>query len=84
MSGGKLSNGGDIAFVRVFDVGDRRRRRKRDYRGEVLVTNEASTAAAMTGDGLERRQLSLKGFSVEALVLNGRSTPAAIADDRTP
>src|SRR5438093_4287564 len=52
--------------------------------GEVLVTNEASTAAAMTGDGLERRQLSLKGFSVEALVLNGRSTPAAIADDRTP
>ena len=52
--------------------------------GEVLVTNETCAAAAMAEDGLERRQLSLKGFSVEAVVLNGRSTSAAIADDRTP
>jgi adenylate cyclase len=38
--------------------------------GEVLVTDEAMRAAALTGDGLERRHLSLKGHPADAVVLS--------------
>jgi adenylate cyclase len=44
--------------------------------GEVLVT-EATAEAAGVGDGLERRQLSLKGHPLEALV--STTVPAASA-----
>lgn len=37
--------------------------------GEVLVTDEAATAAALNVEGLERRHLSLKGHSVDAVVV---------------
>jgi adenylate cyclase len=37
--------------------------------GEILVTTEAATAAAIDDEGIERRHLSLKGHLVDALVL---------------
>jgi len=45
--------------------------------GEILVTNEATEAAGLTADGLERRHLSLKGHPVDAVVLS--ATPLAPA-----
>jgi adenylate cyclase len=44
--------------------------------GEILVTNETATAAALA-EGLERRHVSLKGHPIEALVL--AMQPAAAA-----
>ena len=37
--------------------------------GEILVTDEAATAASVPDDGLERRHVSLKGHPVDAVVL---------------
>jgi adenylate cyclase len=37
--------------------------------GEILVTDRAAAMAALPGDGLERRHLSLKGHPVDAVVL---------------
>jgi adenylate cyclase len=37
--------------------------------GEILVTTEAATAASIRREGIERRDLSLKGHPVEAFVL---------------
>jgi adenylate cyclase len=37
--------------------------------GEVLVTTEAASAASLSSDGVERRNVSLKGHPVDALVL---------------
>lgn len=37
--------------------------------GEILVTDEAATAASVPDDGLERRHVSLKGHLVDAVVL---------------
>ena len=38
--------------------------------GEILVTEATAEAAAITQDGLERRHVSLKGYSVDTLVLH--------------
>ena len=37
--------------------------------GEILVTDQAATAASLSDPGLERRHLSLKGHPVDAMVL---------------
>ena len=44
--------------------------------GEILVTHEAATAAALSHRGLERRHVSLKGHPVNAVVLQMHSQPA--------
>jgi adenylate cyclase len=38
--------------------------------GEILVTDSAMSAAALPGDGLEHRHLSLKGHPMDAVVLS--------------
>lgn len=45
--------------------------------GEVLVTDDAAAAAGIASDGLEHRQLSLKGHAVEAFVVPASSLEPA-------
>jgi len=50
--------------------------------GEILVTDEAATAASLLDHGLERRLVSLKGHPVEAVVLPIQPTP--VESETTP